>query len=251
MNTMPSGLPERAVALAGRRAIVTGASSGIGFATAQALLRSGATVIATGRRIDRLEMLSTVASDRKYLIVIAGDVNEPTFRGALVDQAGDVDILVNAAGVLQHVPFLEGDPAAWESMWQTNVQAVLCLTQLVARKMVQQKSGHIVNISSILASRVYPLTTVYAATKFAIRAISQGLRLELQAHGIKVTEVAPGHVNTEIFRELHHPQIIERYRNRSFAPLSADQVAAAILNALCADGNASVDLIEINPVGQV
>jgi NADP-dependent 3-hydroxy acid dehydrogenase YdfG len=236
--------------LAGRRAIVTGASSGIGFATAQALLRVGATVIATGRRADRLAMLAPSASDAACLVPIAGDIDDPSFRASLVERAGDADILVNAAGVLQHVPFLEGDPAAWEAMWRTNVQSVLCLSQLVARKMARRKSGHIVNITSILASRVYPFTAVYAATKFAMRAISQGQRLELRAHGIKVTEVAPGLVKTEILRDLHHPEVIESYRSRPYAPLAPEQVAAAIIGALCAPGDASIDLIEINPMGQ-
>ncbi len=97
-------------------------------------------------------------------------------------------------------------------MWRTNVQSVLCLTQLVARGMVERKSGHIVNISSILASRVFPYSMVYASTKFAVRAISQGLRLELREHGIKVTEVAPGQVKTEIFRDELHPLVAASYK---------------------------------------
>lgn len=236
--------------LSGRRAIVTGASSGIGFATAQAFLRSGATVIATGRRADRLDALASGAG-KNALIPIAGDVNDAAFRASLVETAGDADILVNAAGVLQHAPFLEGNADVWEGMWQTNVQSVLCLSQLVARKMVQRKTGHIVNITSILASRVYPFTMVYAATKFAMRAITQGMRLELHPHGIKVTEVAPGLVKTEILRDLNHPDVLEAYRRRAYAPLVPEQVADAILGAASATGNASVDLIEINPVGQV
>ncbi len=236
--------------LSGRRALVTGASSGIGFATARALLQGGATVIATGRRIERLEMLASFAAASKEFLPIAGDVNDPPFRASLVNESGDVDILVNAAGVLQHVPFLQGDPSAWENMWRTNVHSVLCLSQLVARKMAKRRTGHIVNITSILASRVYPFTAVYAATKSAMRAISQGMRLELQAHGIKVTELAPGLVSTEILRDLSHPQVLEGYRSRTYAPLSPEQVAVAIVSALCASGNASVDLIEINPVGQ-
>lgn len=236
--------------LSGRRALVTGASSGIGFATAQALLDAGAHVVATGRRAERLAALASSATDPNRVIAVSGDLNESAFRTALVDTAGDVDILVNAAGVLQHVPLLEGDPAVWEDMWRTNVQSVLCLTQLVARRMVRRKTGHIVNITSILASRVYPFTAVYAATKFAMRAISQGMRLELHAHGIKVTEVAPGLVKTEILRDLNHPQVLESYRSRTYAPLVPEQVAGAILGAVCAPGNASIDLIEINPMGQ-
>jgi len=234
--------------LAGQRAIVTGASSGIGLATARALLAGGATVVAVGRRAERLQTLSVDRADR--LVVMAGDVNDASFREALCNAAGPVDILVNAAGILQHAPFLEGDPGAWESMWRTNVQSVLCLTQLVARGMASRGHGHVVNISSILASRVYPYTMVYAATKFAVRALSQGMRLELQPHGIKVTEIAPGLVKTEILRDVHHPDVVAAYQARRYAPLSAEQVAKVIVDALSAPANACVDLVEINPAGQ-
>jgi len=236
--------------LAGRRAIVTGASSGIGFATARALMGAGVTVIAVGRRADRLRELQLAAPDGHHFIAAAGDLNDDGFRTSLCAGADRVDILVNAAGVLQHTPFLEGDPNAWEAMWQTNVHSVLCLTQLVARGMAARGSGHIVNISSILASRVYPYTMVYAATKFAIRALSQGMRLELQPHGIKVTEVAPGLVKTEILRDVQHPDVVASYKKRTYDPLSPEQVSRAILDALSASANACVDLVEINPAGQ-
>jgi NADP-dependent 3-hydroxy acid dehydrogenase YdfG len=234
----------------GRRALVTGASSGIGYATALSLLRAGATVVATGRRIERLQALGADPGHAARLMAIVGDVDDDGFRRTLSEQAGAVDILVNAAGVLKHTPFLDGDPTVWEQMWRTNVQSVLCLTQLIARGMVDRRSGHIVNISSILASRVFPYSMVYASTKFAIRAISQGLRLELREHGIKVTEVAPGQVKTEIFRDEQHPLVAASYRGRTFLPLAADDVAAAIISALGVARDVGIDLIEVNPRGQ-
>lgn len=246
----PDQESSRASGLTGRRAIVTGASSGIGCATARALLAAGATVIAVGRRAERLRELLPVAAVANPPTLVSGDLKDSRFREALCKDAGDVDILINAAGVLQHTPFLEGDPAAWEDMWQTNVQSMICLTQLVARKMALRKSGHIVNLSSILASRVYPYTAVYAATKYATRALSQGMRMELHQHGIKVTEIAPGLVKTEILRELRHPDVVEAYKNRTYAPLVPEQVAKAILDVLSSEGNACVDLVEINPAGQ-
>jgi NADP-dependent 3-hydroxy acid dehydrogenase YdfG len=214
------------------------------------LLQAGATVVATGRRLERLKSLGAYVDGASHLVAIAGDVDDDGFRRVLAEQAGPVDILVNAAGVLKHTPFLEGDPAVWEQMWRTNVQSVLCLTQLIARGMVDRRSGHIVNISSILASRVFPYAMVYAATKFAVRAISQGLRLELREHGIKVTEVAPGQVKTEIFREEQHPLVAASYRGRTFLPLTAEDVAAVIMGALSMGRDVGVDLIEVNPRGQ-
>src|SRR5690349_4053318 len=132
--------------LQGRHALVTGASSGIGRAVAERLLERGATVLVTGRRADRLDALKAEAAAGERLTAMAGDVDDDAFRRALVDRLPRVDILINAAGLLQHAPFLEGDPAAWERMWRTNVHSVMCLTQLAARRMVQQGSGHIVNI---------------------------------------------------------------------------------------------------------
>ncbi|MER1968944.1 SDR family oxidoreductase [Castellaniella sp. GW247-6E4] len=238
--------------LDGRSALVTGASSGIGSEVARQLADAGVTVHASGRREPRLRALGEGLSPcaRERIIPIAGDIDDEQFRHRLAAQAEGVDILVNAAGCLMHAPFLEADPRDWEGMWHTNVHAVLCLTQLVARGMARRQRGHIINISSILASRVYPLTLGYAATKHAVRAISQGLRLELHEHGIKVTEVAPGQVRTEIFRGEQHPRVSEAYQSRPFQPIDPQDIAAAILGALRMPLHASVDLIEVNPVGQ-
>jgi NADP-dependent 3-hydroxy acid dehydrogenase YdfG len=214
------------------------------------LLAEGATVYATGRRYERLLELEPAARDGGRLVAAAGNVDDDAFRRSLVAGCERIDILVNAAGGLTQAPFLEGDPAAWETMWRTNVQSLLCLTQLAARRMSEQRSGHIVNISSILAAKVYPLTMVYAATKFAVRAISQGLRLELREHGIKVTEIAPGQVKTDIFRGEMHPVVSQAYKARTFAPLAPDDVARAILHALHAPAGTSIDVVEINPAGQ-
>jgi len=239
-------------ALDGRSALVTGASSGIGREVVRQLANAGAVVHASGRREARLLALGDdLAPDARGRIVpAAGDIDDEQFRRTLAARADGVDILVNAAGCLAHAPFLEADPRDWETMWRTNVHAVLSLTQLVARGMARRKRGHIVNISSILASRVYPFTLGYAATKHAVRAISQGLRLELHEHGIKVTEVAPGQVSTEIFRGEQHPRVSEAYQSRSFRPLDPRDVAAAILDALRMPPHAGMDLIEVNPVGQ-
>jgi 3-hydroxy acid dehydrogenase / malonic semialdehyde reductase len=234
--------------LAGRRAIVTGASSGIGRATALLLARHGVEVVAVGRRATRLDELCAQAGSRVQ--ARPGDLDDLDFCAALAAEAGAVDVLVNAAGVLQHAPFLEGDPAAWQSMWRTNVQSLLCLTQQVARGMAARGRGHIVNVSSILAGRVYPFTLAYAATKFAVRAISQGLRLELAPRGIKVTEVAPGLVQTEILRDVTHPDVVSAYRSRPYAPLQPDDVAQVIVDMIGRPSHACLDLVEINPAGQ-
>ncbi len=234
--------------LAGRRALVTGASSGIGRVTAGLLAANGAEVIASARRADLLGTLSAGKGGR--IIPIAGDLTDPAFIATLARSAGPVDILVNAAGALKHAPFLESDPADWAPVGRLNVEALLRLTQLVARGMAERKRGHIVNISSVVARRAYRYTLAYAASKSAVRTISACLRVELAEHGIKVTEIAPGLVDTDVFGSVDHPEVIAAYRSRGYKPLKPEDVAGAIVGALSSADNACPDVIELNPVLQ-
>ena len=128
--------------------------------------------------------------------------------------------------------------------------ALLRLTQAVARGMVTRRTGHIINVSSLLARKVTPLTTVYAASKHAVAAISEGLRIELRPYSVRVTEIAPGIVNTEVFRAIDDPAARERYARFPFEPLTATQVAEAIVFAARADADACAELIELKSVGQ-
>jgi NADP-dependent 3-hydroxy acid dehydrogenase YdfG len=231
--------------LTGKRVLVTGASSGIGQATARAFAEAGASVVATGRSAEGLRALGGSAT-----ATVAGDLTDRAFATRLAESAGAVDILVNNAGALKHAPFLESDPADWARVFEINVQAVLVLTQLIARGMAARRSGHIINLSSILARRVAPVTTVYSASKHAVAAISIGLRQELRAHGIRVTEIAPGVVDTKVFRDLEDPALVARYSTPKFEPLTATQIAETILFAARTDPNACPELIEIKASGQ-
>jgi len=239
------------IPLKGMRVLVTGASSGIGCATAQAFVAEGASVIATGRRLSELEsMRDEAGAALRALEIVAGDINEPAFAARLAAAAGPVDVLVNCAGVLKHAPFLDSDEASWRAVFDTNVLSLLRLTQLVARGMRDRKKGHIVNISSVLADKVYPYTLVYAATKYAVRAISEGLRMELAVHGIRVTEIAPGLVQTRVLREIDHPDVLKAYQSRTYKGLTPQNIADAIVFAVAQDPHVATDLVKINPVGQ-
>jgi len=235
--------------LSGKRVLVTGASSGIGQATARLFAEAGAAVVATGRTADGLAALARVEGPGSIKTVI-GDLTDRRFLPELVAAAEPIDILVNNAGALKHAPFLEADPADWARVFEVNVQVLLEVTQLVARGMAQRRAGHIINISSMLARRVAPSTTVYAATKHAVAAISLGLRHELRQFDIRITEVAPGVADTGVFRDLEDPEILARYAQAKFERLTPTQVAEAILFASGTDRNACPDLIEIKPVGQ-
>jgi NADP-dependent 3-hydroxy acid dehydrogenase YdfG len=231
--------------LAGYRVLVTGASSGIGAATALALARHGAQVFATGRDRDALGSL-----EADGIRTLAGDLLAPDFPAALCDWAGDCDILVANAGRLKHAPFLDSRPEDWRAMFELNVLATLDLVQRVGHGMVARGSGHIVLVSSLLARRVTRNTMVYAASKHAVAAIAAGLRLELGPAGIRVSEIAPGLVRTRVFRDIDHPAARDAYAAMDFEFLQPDDVAAAILVAVTARPGASADLIELRPNGQ-
>jgi NADP-dependent 3-hydroxy acid dehydrogenase YdfG len=232
-------------ALAGKRALVTGASSGIGMATARALAAAGAQVLATGRNEAALEALAVDGIE-----TVVGDLVDPEFTAALVEQAGVCDILIANAGRLKHAPILESRLEDWRAVFELNVLATLHLVQCAARPMVARGSGHIVLVSSLVARRVFANSVVYAASKHAVAAIAQGLRMELAPLGLRVTEVAPGLVRTAVQREIDHPAVQAGYAAMVFPFLEPEDVADAILGAVTARPGVSMDLIELRPVGQ-
>jgi NADP-dependent 3-hydroxy acid dehydrogenase YdfG len=134
-------------------------------------------------------------------------------------------------------------------MFRTNVLASLRITQLIARQMVSRKSGHIIFVTSLAAREVYPLGTVYAATKHALSAIARGLRLEVQQHAIRVTEIAPGTVATGIRNTNTHPAALAAEKARKFIPLTPDDIAAAVIFAVEMPANCCPELIELRPQG--
>ena len=151
---------------------------------------------------------------------------------------------------MRHAPFLESDPADWEKSWRINVHAPLVLTRLVARDMAARGTGQIVNLGSVLGDRVYRYTLAYAAAKHALRGISRGLRLELAGHGIKVTEIAPGLVETGLLDGVDHPEVLAAYAARDHPPLQPADVARAVVQATGAAPNACPELVVVNPMGQ-
>ena len=233
----------------GRTVLVAGASSGIGRETALMFASDGAKVIAVARSADKLNTLKEEASGD--ITVLAGDLTESTFIDRLADEAGDVDILVNLAGRTAHAPFLDSDPDMWRAAWELNVHALLVLTQAIARGMVARGSGHIINVSSILARQVYPLTMFYAATKHATAAVTRGMRIELAKHGIRVTEIAPGLVDTELMSQPDHPDVVAAYAKRQDARLPAAKVARAIVYAAGTAPGTAPELIALNPHYQI
>ncbi len=182
-----------------KQALVTGATSGIGRATALRLAREGYTITATGRRAERLETLRReIEAAGGHCTTLCFDVrSEEEVRRAL-EPLERIDLLVNNAGLaagLEHIDC--GDTRDWDAMIDTNVKGLLYVTRVVSAKMVAAGSGHIFNIGSIAGTEPYENGAVYCASKHAVHAISQAMRADLLAAGIKVTEIRPGMVETE------------------------------------------------------
>ncbi|WP_137180795.1 SDR family oxidoreductase [Roseomonas sp. AR75] len=235
-------------ALKGRLALVTGASAGIGRATALALAAAGADVFLTGRNAAALD--TAAASCRAQGVgarAMAGDLNDTGFVAALAEAAGEADILVNNAGILTYAPLLETAFADVEAMFRTNVLAAFAIAQEMARRMVARRRGHIVFVTSGAARNVNQFGVAYAATKHALAGFAKGFRLELKGTGVKVSEVAPGMVDTGIRDASRHPAVLKALAARTYGPLTSEEVAEAILFALTAPERARVDLLELQP----
>ena len=236
--------------LKGKKVLITGASSGIGRSTALALAQMGCDILVTSRRHSELEKLALECQALGARIEIsAGDLNNPSYVEELALKAGDVDILINSAGVLTYAPILEMTAKECMDMFNTNVLATFALTSEIARSMVKRKSGHIVMITSTAAREVYKLGGVYCATKHALSAITRSLRLELQGSGIRVTEIAPGMVYTPIRDTSNHPAVLAAIKARTIKALTPQEVAQSVVYAIQTDFNCCSDLIELRPRG--
>jgi NADP-dependent 3-hydroxy acid dehydrogenase YdfG len=236
--------------LAGKLAVVTGASAGIGRATAIALADAGASVVATGRRRAELQSLADECRGRGGgMRHFAGDITDRRFVAELAAHASDAEILVNNAGILTYAPLLEMAAAETEAMFGVNVLAAIEISQRFGRIMVERRRGHIVIITSTAARTIGPLRAVYGATKHALAGIAKGLRIELKPYGIKVTEIAPGMVDTGIRDRNTHPEALVLFKDQAYPPLTAQDVAEAVVYALTTSPTCCPDYIELRPPG--
>jgi len=237
-------------------ALVTGASSGIGHAVAQALLERGTKVALLARRRDRLEQLAS-AHDAEHTLVCSADLRREEDIGRAFDRIraawSGVDIVVNAGGLGRRAPLVSGDTDAWREMLEVNVLGLCVCTREALRDMRRRgDDGHVVHVSSMSGHRVPGGSGVYAATKYAVRALTEGLRKELRELGsrIRVTAVSPGFVETE-FAEVYHgsSEAAERTYGR-FKVLQADDVASAVLYAIEAPAHVAIHDILMRPTEQ-
>ena len=238
--------------LAGKTVIITGASSGIGEATARLLAQHRCNVVLAARREDRLNSLAAELGEGT--LAVPTDVTDPTACEELVSRAvgdfGSVDILVANAGLGLYGSIAEADPEDWRRMFEVNVLGVLYVTRAAVRHMFGRGSGDVIFVSSLAGRRVPGADgAVYAATKHALTAVAEGLRMEVHKEGIRVITIEPGLVRTE-FPESSYPSAREYYAQRGYSPLEAEDIAEAVLYAVEQPPRVSVNEILLRPTEQ-
>jgi NADP-dependent 3-hydroxy acid dehydrogenase YdfG len=235
-----------------RIAVVTGASSGIGASTARQLARAGFHVVAGARRTDRLEALAEEVGATTMALDVTDPASVEGFAAAVGDRHGHADLLVNNAGTgLGLDPVERGREQDWQAMMDTNVVGLLRVTRSFLPLLRAAPHAHIVNLGSIAGFEVYPGGAGYTASKHAVRAISQTLRLELNGEPIRITEIAPGLVETEFS--------VVRFRGDTARadevyagvdPLTADDIADCVVWAVTRPPHVDIDYLVVRPVAQ-
>lgn len=239
-------------------AIVTGASSGIGYATSLALSKAGVRVAVGARRIDRLQELEKqiIKNNGGEIFIQKLDVTTKSdcdsFADAVVRKWGKVDILINNAGLMPLSYFANRKVEEWERMIDVNIKGVLYCTSAIIPYMLDKKSGHIVNVSSVAGRIIFAGGSVYCATKHAITAFSEGLRKELSPrYNIRVTCVEPGAVSTELLESITDESMAGFIQaSKNMETLGSDDIANAVLYAIQAPNHVNVNEILIRPTAQ-
>jgi 3-hydroxy acid dehydrogenase / malonic semialdehyde reductase len=242
----------------GKIALITGTTSGIGKTSAELLISKGFRVIITGRRkrilddmLDRF-LLQYNGSVHALNFDIQNRLEVDTAIDSLPEEWKNIDILINNAGLAAGLsPFQDADMRDWEQMIDTNLKGLIYVTKAVAKGMIQKKSGHIINVGSIAGKEVYPNGNVYCATKHAVDALTKAMRMDFLPFGIRVTQIAPGAVETE-FSLVRFKGDQERANAvyEGFEPLNAEDVSETILFAINRPKHVNINDIVIMPTAQ-
>lgn len=240
----------------GKVVVITGASSGLGEAAARHLSKEGATVVLGARRLDRIEALAqelTQAGGKA--LALATDVTRPEQVKALVDAAvqacGRVDVMINNAGLMPHSPLERLKIADWDRTIDVNIKGVLYGIAAALPHMQRQKSGQIINVSSVAGHKVGTGNAVYAATKTAVRVISEGLRQEVKPYNIRTTIISPGAVATELPESATEPDVAANLRKFYDAyAIPADAFARAVAFAISQPEEVDINEILFRPTRQ-
>jgi NADP-dependent 3-hydroxy acid dehydrogenase YdfG len=239
-----------------RIALITGATSGIGEATARVLAANQFKLILCGRRKDRLQKLADELKDQTEVITLSFEVRNQKEVAASIDSLSsawrEIDVLINNAGNAHGLdPIQTGSVEDWDAMMDINVKGLLYVTKAVLPVMVQRNSGHIINLGSIAGKEVYANGNVYCASKFAVDALTRGMRIDLNAHSIKVTAIHPGLVETE-FSLVRFKGDEQRAATvyKGFDPLQGQDIADLILFALTRPPHVVIADLVVLPTAQ-
>jgi 3-hydroxy acid dehydrogenase / malonic semialdehyde reductase len=241
-----------------KTALITGTTSGFGYAFSLRLAGLGYRLIITGRREDRLIKLAEKIK-KEYntdVLPLCFDVRDRVACEKAISELPEnfktIDLLVNNAGLAAGAsPFDECSVEDFENMIDTNVKGLLYITKLIVPGMIERKSGHIVNISSVAGIEVYPNGSVYCGSKHAVAAITKGLRIDLVKHGIKVSSISPGMVETEFSVVRYHGN--EEKAKAVYAgviPLNAEDIADTLEFIVTRPAHVSINDIQLNPTQQ-
>lgn len=238
--------------------LISGATSGIGKATAIRFAENGFRLILTGRRLERLEELSSHLKKKYHVEVLPLCFDIRDFKSVknmietLPPDWAEIDILINNAGLAAGMaPIQDGLLDDWEQMIDTNIKGLLYMTKLVSPGMTRRGKGHIVNLGSIAGKEAYANGNVYCATKFAVDALTKAMRIDLLPHGIKVTQIAPGAVETE-FSLVRFKGNEERAKQvyKGFEPLHPEDIADVIWYVTSVPAHVTINDLVIMPTAQ-
>ena len=240
----------------GKVVVITGASSGLGEATARRLSAEGATVVLGARRADRLNNLTKeFAAKGAKSLAVAIDVTDRGQVQKLVDSAvetfGRIDVLINNAGVMPLSSLEKLKLDEWDRLIDVNIKGVLYGIAAALPHMKRQKSGHIINVSSVAGHKVGPTFAVYSATKHAVRTLSEGLRMEVKPYNIRTTIISPGAVATELSDGISDPEVAAA--NRAYVSkvaVPADSFARAVAYAISQPAELDINEILFRPTSQ-
>lgn len=244
------------ISLENKIVLITGSSSGIGEACAKVFSKLSARIILCARRMDRLEELAgqlVRLGKTPYILPLdVSDRHQVNARlSSLPPEWQDVDILINNAGLaLDSVPLHEGNVDNWEIMLNTNVNGLLYVSHAIIPKMIKRSCGHIINIGSIAGQEAYPNGNIYCATKAAVRSISKSMRLDLLGTPVRVTEIAPGAVETEFSEVRFKDKARAKSFYKDFEPLRAEDIADAVLYAATRPLHVDIEQMVIMPTAQ-
>jgi NADP-dependent 3-hydroxy acid dehydrogenase YdfG len=239
----------------GKVVVITGASSGLGEATARFLSAQGATVVLGARRSDRIQSLADeLTANGGKALALSIDVTHYEQVKQLVDAAvqrfGRIDVMINNAGLMPNSPLERLRIEDWDRMIDVNIKGVLYGIAAALPFMKQQKAGHIINVSSVAGHKVRAGGAVYAATKHAVLALSEGLRQEVKPYNIRTTVISPGAVATELPDSVTEPDIAENMRQVYEAAIPADSFARAVAFAMSQPEEVDVNEILFRPTRQ-